>query len=113
MHSQTDRLFNSAVERLPGPLGAALKTAELVDPCTLRFYPRWSYEQLLEKGSAAVVWLAWLVLVVRRVRVWASIPVCVIVTGTYLLSYLYLCFFPRFLSSSRRFSLSRLADSQV
>ena len=50
MDSQTDRLFNSAVERLPGPLGAALKAAELVDPCTLRFYPRWSYEQLLEKG---------------------------------------------------------------
>ena len=50
MDSQTDRLFNSAVERLPGPLGAALKAAELVDPCTLRFHPRWSYEQLLEKG---------------------------------------------------------------
>ena len=55
MLSQSERLFKSAIERLPGPLAAALKAAELVDPCTLRFYPRWTYEQLLEKGIGRAI----------------------------------------------------------
>ena len=47
-YSQTgDKLFDAAIERLPGPLASALLFAELDDPCTLRFYPRWNYGDLI------------------------------------------------------------------
>ena len=42
-----DKLFEAAVKGLPGPLASALRFAELDDPCTLRFYPRWKYEDLI------------------------------------------------------------------
>ena len=39
-YSQTgDKLFDALIKRLPGPL--------VDDPCTLRFYPRWNYEDLV------------------------------------------------------------------
>ena len=47
-YSQTgNKLFDAAIKRLPGPLASALRFAELDDPCTLRFYPRWNYEDLV------------------------------------------------------------------
>ena len=47
-YSQTgDKLFDAAIKRLPGPLASALRFAELDDPCTLRFCPRWNYEDLV------------------------------------------------------------------